>query len=141
MASTNLKVRSGNRTVVSFDGQDIGLVQNVRMSDDYGHEPAYGIGDAEPQEHVPGAASYSLSVSKMVLLKDLVRSAGIFAENSADVLKGRVIEITQYGKDENDVLRKYSGCTYVSGDVEVQANRIVTSSAQFKALTVSGTGL
>jgi hypothetical protein len=141
MASTNLKIRSGNRTVVSIDGQDIGLIQNVRMSDDYGHEAAYGIGDAEPQEHVPGAASYSVSVTKMVLLKDMMRSAGIFSENADDVLKGRVLDFTLYGKDENDVLRSYKGCSYVSGDSEVQANRIVTASAQFKALKVTGTGL
>jgi hypothetical protein len=141
MAATNLKVRSGNRTVVSIDGQDIGLIQTVSMNDDYGHEPAYGIGDAEPQEHVPGAANYSISVTKMVLLKELMRSSGIFSENATDALKGRVFEFTTYGKDETDVLRKYSGCSYVSGSTEVTANRIVTSTGQFKALSVTGLGL
>lgn len=138
---TNLKVRSGNRTVVSFDGLDLGLVQSVRSSDEYGHEPASGIGDARAAEYVPGMARHSVSVSRMVLLKDLVRAAGIAAENSADVLKGRVFDITTYGKDENDILRKYSECTFVSGDTEIVAHRIVTSNAQFMALDVSGTGL
>lgn len=141
MASTNLKVRSGNRTVVSFDGIDIGLVQNLRASDDYGHEPASGIGDAHAVEYVPGMARHSISVSKMVLLKDLVRSAGIFAENADAVLQGRVFDIVQYGKDENDILRKYVGCTFTSGDTEVSAHRIVTSNAQFMGLDVSGTGI
>lgn len=140
MASTNLKVRSGNRTVVSFDGIDIGLVQSVQMSDNYGHEPAYGIGDIEPQEHVPTQAQYAISVSKMVLLKELTRSAGITAENADSVLQGRVFDITQYGKDENEVLRKYSGCSYVSGSTETVANRITTANAQFMALRVSGVG-
>ncbi|MCE3605738.1 hypothetical protein LXA47_19320 [Massilia sp. P8910] len=141
MASTNLKVRSGNRTVVSFDGNDIGLVQNVRTNDEYGHEPASGIGDARAVEYVPGMARHSISVSKMVLLKELVRAAGVTAENSADVLKGRVFDIVQYGVDENDILRKYTGCTFVSGDTEVVAHRIVTSNAQFMALDVSGVGM
>jgi len=137
----NLKVRSGNRTVVSFDGKDIGLVQSVQMSDDYGHEPASGIGDAKVVEYVPGQARHSLSVSKMVLIKDLCRQAGITAENSDVVLKGNVFTFTTYGKDENDVLREYKGCTYTGGSVEVSAHRIVTSNAQFAALDVSGTGL
>lgn len=138
---TNLKVRSGNRTVVSFDDKDIGLVQSLRSSDDYGHEAASGIGDAHVQEYVPGQARHSISVTKMTLLKDLVRSAGIYAENADDVLKGRVFDITQYGKDENEILRKYTGCTFVSGDTETVAHRITTSNAQFMALDVSGTGL
>ena len=137
----NLKVRSGNRTVVSFDGKDIGLVQSVRMNDDYGHEPASGIGDAKVVEYVPGQARHSLSVSKMVLIKDLVRSSGITAENSDAVLKGNVFTFTTYGADEFDVLREYKGCAYTGGDVEVSAHRIVTSNAQFMALDVSGTGL
>lgn len=141
MAGTNLKVRSGNRTVVSFDGQDIGLVQSVRSSDDYGHEPASGIGDAHVVEHVPGMARHTISISKMTLLKDLVRKAGIYAENADDVLKGRVFDIVTYGKDENDILRKYTGCTFVNGDTEVVAHRIVTSNATFNAIDVSGTGL
>jgi len=141
MSSINKKVRSGNRTVVSFDGVDIGLIQSVSTNDDYGHEPASGIGDAKVVEYVPGQARHSISVSKMVLLRDQMRTAGIYAENSDDVLKGRVFDFTQYGKDENDILRKYSGCTYVSGSTEVNAHRIVTSSAQFSALDVSGTGL
>lgn len=141
MPSTNLKVRSGNRIVVSIDGHDIGLIQNVRASDDYGHEPASGIGDAHVIEHVPGQARHSLSVTKMVLLKDAMRESGVFAENADDVLKGRVFDFTHYGKDEGDILRKYTGCSYVSGDTEVQAHRIVTASAQFLALDVIGTGL
>lgn len=141
MASTNLKTRSGNLIVVRFDGQDIGLVQSVRKSDDYGHEPASGIGDIHVQEYVPGMARHSISVSKMILLKEKVRSAGIYAENGDDVLRGRVFDIVSYDKDGSTELRKYEACSFVSGDTEVSAHRIVTSNAQFMALNVSGTGL
>lgn len=141
MASTNVIVRSGNRIVIQFNGMDIGLVQNVRMSDDYGMEPASGIGDIHVQEHVPSVARHSLDVSKMVLIKENVRSSGIYAENGDDVLKGRVFDIVKYGKDDNDVLRKYKGCSYASGSIDVSAHRIVVSNAQFMALDVEGTGL
>lgn len=141
MAQTNLKVRSGNRIVVRFDGIDIGLVQSVRASDDYGMEPASGIGDIHVQEHVPSLARHSLQVSAMTLLKSQCRSAGIFAENGDDVLKGRVFDIVQMGKDEGDELRKYIGCSFASGDIEVSAHRIVVSNASFMALDVKGSGL
>lgn len=141
MASTNLKVRSGNRIVVRFDGTDIGLVQSVRSSDDYGMEPASGIGDIHVQEHVPGMARHSISVSSMTLIKNQCRSAGIFAVNGDDVLNGRVFDIVQLGKDDSEELRKYSGCSFASGDVEVSAHRIVVANASFMALDVSGTGL
>lgn len=141
MGQTNLNVRSGNRTVIDFDGKDIGLVQSVRSSDDYGHEPASGIGDAHVVEYVPGQARHSVSVSKMVLIKELARAAGLFAENADAVLLGRVFNITTYGKDAGDVLRRYTGCTFVSGDTEISAHRIVTANAQFMALNVTGTGI
>lgn len=141
MATTNLKVRSGNRIVVQFDGVDIGLVQSVRASDDYSPEPASGIGDIHVQEHVPTVARHAISVSNMVLLKNKCRIAGIQAINGDDVLEGRVFDIVQYGKDEFDVLRKYSGCSYASGDVDVSAHRITVSNSQFMALDVTGTGL
>ena len=65
----NLKVRSGNRIVVVFDGKQIGMVRSVRASDDYGLEPASGIGDIHAQEYVPSMARHSLSISSMVLIR------------------------------------------------------------------------
>ena len=53
MATQNLKTRSGNLITVVFDGKQIGLVQNVRMNDDYSPEPASGVGDIHVEEYVP----------------------------------------------------------------------------------------
>lgn len=141
MAQTNIKVQSGNRIVVRFDGMDVGLVQSIRSSDDYSPEPASGIGDIHVQEHVPSVAKHSLSVSAMVLIRSKLRSAGIFATNGDDALKGRVYDIVQLGKDDATELRKYTGCTFANGDTEVQAHRIVTTNATFMALDVTGEGL
>ena len=41
----------------------------------------------------------------------------------------------------SELLRKYEGCSYASGDVDVTKNAIIMSSAQFMALRVSGTGV
>lgn len=141
MAQTNLKVRSANRIVVLIDGKQVGALQSVRFSEDYGVEQVYGIGDIEPVESVPTAARYSISVSNVVLRKDSLRKLGIVPEDGAGALKGRVLDFEQYDKDTGELLRAFRGCTYGSGDVDISKNAIVMASASFMALTVSGTGV
>lgn len=141
MSKVNLKVRSANRVAVVLDGKQVGAMQSVRMSDDYGLEGVYGIGDIDPVEHVPSAARYSLSVSNVVLRKESLRSLGLVPENGAGALQGVVFDIEVYDKDTGELLRKYGGCSYASGDVDVSKNAIIMSSAQFMALTVTGTGV
>lgn len=141
MATQNANVRSGNRILAMFDGKQIGLVQNARASDDYGLEPASGIGDIHVQEHVPSMARHSISVSHMVLKRRSMREAGIAVENGDGALKGLVFDIVMVDKDDGEVLRKYVGCSYASGDVDVQKHAIVIGSAQFMALDVQGAGL
>lgn len=139
MATQNLKTRSGNRIVAVFDGKQIGLIQSVRMSDDYGPEPASGIGDIHVQEYVPTMARHNLSVSSMVLNSGSMRSAGIAMENGDAVLQGLVFDIEVYDKDTGDQIRKYVGCSYASGDLEISKHAIVMSSGTFNALDVVGT--
>ena len=134
----NIKTRSGNRVVVVFDGKQIGALQSVRQSDDYGLEGVYGIGDINPVEHVPTAARYTLSVSNVVLRKGDMRSAGLIPENGAAALQGLVFDIVQLDKDTGEELRKYTGCSYASGDIDVSRNAIVMANASFMALDVSG---
>lgn len=141
MATQNLKTRSGNRVLVSFDGKQIGLLQNLRMSDDYSPEPASGIGDIRAVEYVPTMARHSVSASTMVLFAGAMREAGIAAENSEQVLQGLVFDIVVVSKDDGSVLRKYTGCSYASGDVEISKHAILVANVQFNALDVSGLGL
>lgn len=141
MPSINLKARSGNRVIVQFDGKQIGLIQSVRMSDDYGLEPASGIGDIHVQEYVPSMARHEISVSSMVLFKAAMREAEITALDGDDVLQGKVFDIVVFSKDDGTELRKYMGCSFASGDVEVSKHAIIVANAQFNALNVTGYGL
>jgi hypothetical protein len=141
MATQNLKTRSGNRIIVLLGGKQVGLLQSVRSSDDYSPEPASGIGDIHVQEHVPTMARHSLSVSAMVLNKGAMLEAGVVPENGDAMLQGFVFDIEQYSKDDGRMLRKYMGCSYASGDIEVSKHAIVMQSAQFNALDVSGLGV
>lgn len=135
----NVKTHSGNRIAVEFDGKQVGLVQSVRGSDNYGLEDASGIGDIHVQEHVPSKAVHTVSVSSMVLFKKNLRDQGITPQNGDDVLQGLVFDLCIYSKDTGDLLKKYIGCSYDSGDIDVSAHRIVMASGQFKALDVVGT--
>ena len=134
----NLKVRSGNRIVVVFDGKQIGMVRSVRASDDYSPEPASGIGDIHVQEYVPTMARHSLSISNMVLIKGAMMESGIVPENGDAALQGLVFDLEQYDKDSGVLIRKYTGVSYASGDIDISAHQIVVQSGQFNALDVTG---
>lgn len=136
---TNVKTRSGNRIVVVFDGKQLGLVRSVRANDDYSPEPASGIGDIHVQEYVPTMARHTLSVQNMVLIKGAMHAAGIAAENGDAMLQGLVFDLEVFDKDNGQLIRKYTGVSYASGDIDVNAHQIVVQSGQFNALDVTGT--
>lgn len=138
---TNRVVHTANRFAIIFDGKVIGALQSVSAQDSYGLEGAYEIGSINPIEHVPTAATYSISVSKLLLIKGDMLSAGIAVENGEAALKGLVFDIEYYDKDGATLLRKWSGVSYDSGGIDVQKNAIVVQSGQFKALNVTGTGV
>lgn len=141
MATSNVKTRTGNRIAVIIDGKQIGMIQSVRMSDDYSPEPASGIGDIHIQEYVPTVARHTLSVSNLALKVGSMRAVGLTPTNGDDALNGLVFDVEVYSKDDGTLLRKYTGCSYASGDVDVSKHAIVVSSGTFNALNVEGTGI
>lgn len=135
----NIKVRSGNRIVVLFGGEQVGLIQNVSANDDYGPEPASGIGDIHAVEYVPTMARHSLNISSMLLKKGALLEAGAAVENGDGALRGLVFDFEIYSKDDGTPLRKYIGCSYASGSLEISKHAIVMQSGMFNALDVMGT--
>ena len=138
--ATNLKVKSGNKVVISFDGAQVGMAQSCDSSDDYAPEPASGIGDIHVQEWVPTMARHTLQVEEMVLKSSSLRSQGIAAENADAMLAGTVFDILIMGKEDGGILRKYTKCSYASGSVRVHKHAIVIASGTFYGLDASGTG-
>ena len=128
----NIIVRSANHGRVLMDGIEVGLLQNVRPSDDY------GIGDIHAQEYVPTMARHTLSVSKLALRKANLYKLGIIPENGEVVLKGYVFDIEIIDKSTGEVVRKYLNCSYASGDIEVTKHAIISYNATFNALDVIG---
>ena len=138
---TNLKTQSGNRVIVEFGGQAVGLIQSARLSDSYALEDASGIGDIHVIEHVPSKATHSVAVSAMVLFVGSLRAVGAIPENGDATLLGLVFDFVSYSRDTGQALRKYISCSYDSGDSDISAHRIVMTSGTFKALDVQGTNL
>jgi hypothetical protein len=83
---------------------------------------------------------HSLSVSAMLLNRGSMLEAGLASENGDAMLAGLVFDIEVYSKDDGTLLRKYVGCSYASGDLEVSKHAIVMSSGMFNALDVVGVG-
>ena len=154
MAYTNQQTWSGNLITVELDNQIVGLIQSVRLSDNYGLEDASGIGDLHVIEHVPSKAVHSVSVSAMTLFTGNLRTVlGELNENGDAVMKGLVFDIGIYARGAygtggptttppaGALLRTIVGCSYDSGDIDITAHRITMSSGQFKALDVRGVGI
>lgn len=140
MADKNLQTRSGNRIIILLNGLKVGLLQSVRMNDDYSPEPASGIGDIHVIEYVPGMARHTLNVSSMVLNKGALMDQGLIPDNGSAVLQGLVFEIEAFSKDDGTLIRKYLGCSYASGDIEIQKHAIVMQSAVFNCLDTTSVG-
>lgn len=139
--TTNVQTQTGNRIIIEINNVRVGLLQSCSASDDYGLEAATQIGDIHVQEHVPTLARHRLSVRRMVLIKQSLRSAGIAVVNGDDALKGFVFDIVYYSRDTGAVLRKYISASYASGSIDVSANRIVMEDGVLMALDAGGTGL
>lgn len=140
MAATNLKAKSGNKFVIVFDGNPIGMCQSVEMRDEYSPEPLSGVGDIHVQEYVPTMAHHTLQVEEVMLNTNSMLKAGIAFENGEDALSGRVVDIINMDKETGEVVRKYMGCSYASGSIQVRKHAMIIANATFNALNVSGKG-
>ncbi len=131
-------VWTGNEVEVTINGERVELAQNIRGTDNYGHEPASGIGDIHVKEYVPSLARHTITMSKLVMLREKAIAAGMVLENGDDALKGRTFDIEVFPKGGGPLLKKWTGCVNDGGDVGVTAHRILVQDATFLATDASG---
>ena len=141
MARTNVHARTGNRFLLVMDNITIGAARSARLNSDYGPEPVSGIGDIHVQEYAPTMARHSVTVSQMAIKKQTMLAKGLIPENGDGALRGLVFDIITQDKDTGEVIQKFIGCSYASGDVEINAHQISMMSGTFNALDVQGTQL
>lgn len=138
MAREKANVRTANHVAIKLDGQTVGLMQNLRASDDYGLEPVSGIGDIHVAEHVPTIARHQLSVSFACLRHDLLVPKGFVPENGSAALRGLVFDVEVFDKRDNELVKKYTDCSYSSGDISFDAHRVIVRNASFMAIDTTG---
>ena len=138
--ATNIQTRSGNRIIVTLSNLQVGMAQSVRLNDDYAPEPSSGIGDIHVAEWVPTRATHTINVGMMVVVKKALYDLGLVPLNGDDMLLGIVYDIQAFSKDDGSLIRKYTGCSYASGDYDISKHAIVMQNAVFHALDVSGPG-
>jgi hypothetical protein len=140
MAQVNQVARSSNRFVLMIDGKVIGYAQSASLDDDYAPEPLSGIGDIHVRENVPTMARHTVQVQEAVVRQKALRDLGVAIENGDGALQGVVFDIVVTDKADTLLIRKYVGCSYARGSVDVRKHAIVMASATFMALDVIGTG-
>lgn len=139
MSQINSVVQSANKIVVLYNNQPVGLCQDINFSDDYNPEPASGVGNIYVQEWVPTMARYEIHTRFMVLNQQSMYSAGIAFVDGNAALTGLVFDIQIIDGVTGGSLRKYTGCSYASGNVRVEKHNIVVSEARFVCLQPTGT--
>lgn len=134
-------VFNGNECAVFLDGHEAVLLQNISGSDDYGHEPASGVGDIHVKEYVPALARHNISIDRLVLRKGDLMDKGIIFENGDAAMLGKTFDIEIFSKDPTNpkILRKFINCTNTGGRVSVAAHRILVSDATFVGTDATGT--
>lgn len=140
MSTINRQVQSSNLLLIQFDGKQIGIVQTLRMSGDFGLTDESGIGDNLVIEYVPGIAHVNVSASGIVLLTNNLIAAGIAPSSSAkEVLSGKVFDIGLYSRASGAWLLTAVDCSLASIDIGVNTGRAVTYDASFRARDMKGT--
>jgi hypothetical protein len=132
-------VVTGNEVTLVFNNVVVDLFQTFRATDDYGFEPASGIGDIHCREYVPTLARHAISISRLVLTKENAMKLNIIQENGDSALKSIVFDIQLFSKVTGQLMRKYIDGINNSGDIGVTAHRIIINDANFVAIDATGT--
>lgn len=129
---------TGNNVVVYINNQQIQVLTTLRATDDYGLEPVTEIGNIHVREYVPTVARHAVSISKFLMATETAISAGIITENGDAALLGKTFDIEIFSKSTGLLLRKYMNCSNTSGDISIQANRLIVVDANFVGTDVTG---
>jgi hypothetical protein len=145
-AANTFGTRTGNHIVIELDDIQVGLIQSMRGSDDFGLEPVSGIGSIKVKEYVPTVARHQIQCGFVALKTELIASRSFASEDGDKAMEGLIFDIIVYDKRDTGVnpdsnqgyIKKYTGCSYASGDFSIEAHRAVIRNATFMALDVDG---
>lgn len=133
------QIHSGNLVRILFGGLEVGLMQSVSFSEEYGTEPVYAIGDADAVEYVPGNSKYSCRAEWILLRSKALTKVGIILENSTEILKGLLFTIEVFEKaGDPTTMRKYTGVSMASTEFTITKGQALSRNATFNILSAQG---
>lgn len=104
---------TGNRVLLKIDGQTIGFVQEVTITDQVEIQRLFGLGDFEPAELVPGDVTYTITGSKYMVSAGALRALGLIPE-SKDWLSAPGLSLEVIDQKGGATLEHYSDCRFES---------------------------
>ncbi len=129
-------IATANEAVVVFNGKPLGTLTSVTFDRRYGQEPQRTIGNINPVENVPTAADYSVSAGMLVLTEDDLVKNGLLPEDAEAILTGNTFDILAMHKTSGKVRIAAVGCSLDSDNIQISANRVISTNATFKALDI-----
>jgi len=137
MASvTNQSVHTGNTVYIMIGNKIIGRAQSLSGEREFGTEGVYEIGSIMPQEHVQLRYEGTLTLERFRMKKEDLESLG-FASLGEDILQKDIIDIVLMDNQSKQVVVAYRGCTFTNYSESVDANEILSESAEVTYLTSS----
>lgn len=124
----NQTVHTGATCLLKVNGRVIGRAQSLSPRISYGTEGVYEIGTMMPQEHVQNRYEGSFTLSRFLMRKEDLVSAGLVGLGE-DILTKDIIDIEVINKADNKTLRVYRGCTFSDYTNSIQANAIAGEDA------------
>lgn len=133
----NAKVLAAHMARILINGQDVGFLQNLTYSIDYGIQAVFAIGSVETLEHQQTRYTVSGEATQFFLRDKIVKP------QAGDPLTARtVLEALQQGTFDLDILddvtkksiRRIEEATLGSENSGVNAGQLITQRFAFQAL-------
>lgn len=133
----NSQVLSAHMAKILVNGEEVGFLQNLTYSTNFGIQEVFGIGSVETLEHQQTRYQVSGEASQYFLRKKIVSpKAGdpFGARTVAEVLQTGTFDVDVLDDVSKQPIRRLEQCTLASENSGVTAGQLVVRRFSFQAL-------
>lgn len=109
-------------------GGPLGKGTGANFASSLGVRPVHVIGDAEPQDLVDGAHSYTVRIDMLKLRTD----------DAAQLIEAEAVSIEVIDRFNDRLVSVAEGCKLTEGNLNVPANNLLVRNLTFQALRIKG---
>lgn len=141
MADANsLVTQAGHLVRILAGGLEVGWARSAQMTQDFGTDGVYSIGNVGPTEHAPLRWSGQITLDEFVIhqnrLGQAVQAMDLVAIGPEEILRQGVIDF-EILDAQDAVIMVYQQCTPVNLSYSVQANAFSGQNTTFMAKSVT----